>query len=501
MDERDEIKELIRKYPRHFNNMIKKDVRLNDWVLKNTLIDNATNEWAAVIRSALYQETNICEYGNKRLFTSVTQGFKSGCGRARDCKCVANSVSKNVSKTKQSATQEQKDKANRRREETNLKKHGVANVGQTKKAKEAHAAFYADKEKVDKVTQHTKEVKLTNHGDENYNNSEQIKKSLNELHDAEYWVKKTSNENYRILHNKEELTEYINGFTILELVEMFNVTAFTILRHAKKHKIQLPERKTKRVVVYDDIEYTQTDQLKNKYSKWYYDIVNRGKIDRPEIYTESHHIIPECFYKSRTRKGPPGWLDGDPNDLVNLTNLTGREHFICHWLLIKMYEGQARDKMINALMMMQGNGTNQKRYHTKITARVYENYRETFSKNISKSNTGRKLTAEQIEKVRNSKIGVKRKEFSDEHKQNLSKASTGSNNPMAGKKHSEETKRKISEKAKGRKFSKETIEKRAEKNRGSKREIKICPHCGKEVAVNTYAMWHGDKCKYKNECT
>jgi len=31
--------------------------------------------------------------------------------------------------------------------------------------------------------------------------------------------------------------------------------------------------------------------------------------------------------------------------------------------------------------------------------------------------------------------------------------------------------------------------------RGTKREKKQCPHCGKDVAVNGYARWHGNNCK------
>lgn len=33
--------------------------------------------------------------------------------------------------------------------------------------------------------------------------------------------------------------------------------------------------------------------------------------------------------------------------------------------------------------------------------------------------------------------------------------------------------------------------------KGCKHVRKLCPHCNREIAVNTYARYHGDKCKHK----
>ena len=51
----------------------------------------------------------------------------------------------------------------------------------------------------------------------------------------------------------------------------------------------------------------------------------------------------------------------------------------------------------------------------------------------------------------------------------ISIATTGSNNPFYGKKHTEETKQGIREKQTGKKQSIETVQKRVEKNTGQKR--------------------------------
>jgi hypothetical protein len=136
--------------------------------------------------------------------------------------------------------------------------------------------------------------------------------------------------------------------------------------------------------------------LTNKYSKLYYKITSNAKQRTTEGYTELHHIIPQSM--------------GGSNDKENLVHLTAREHFICHWLLIKMTEGEDRSKMLYALNGMKAENRYQQRYHTKITARVYEKYRiehaENHSKRMKSKNLvpwnkgGGKLTEEQLENVR-----------------------------------------------------------------------------------------------------
>ena len=95
----------------------------------------------------------------------------------------------------------------------------------------------------------------------------------------------------------------------------------------------------------------------NKYTKRYSLITVTAKLRETPGYTEKHHIIPQSL--------------GGTNNKENLVYLTAREHFICHWLLVKMVEGDARGKMLYALQGMKAENKYQDRYHTKITARVY----------------------------------------------------------------------------------------------------------------------------------
>jgi hypothetical protein len=250
----------------------------------------------------------------------------------------------------------------------------------------------------------------------------------------------------------------------------------------------------------------------NKYEKWYYQITSKAKKSR-DLGLERHHILPRSL--------------GGTEDISNIAFVTAREHFVCHWLLIKIYPiGDAHWKMLNALRMMRAENPNQKRYNTKITSRVYAKLKQEYSllqsaktkgennpmfgdkfyrseigiQRQSESISGDKNGAKQElarKKISDSKIGKKRAPFSQEWKDKLSQASKGENNSRYGALVSNDTRKKISEKMKGRTQSTETIQKKADAIRGSKREKKHCLHCNQMIAVNTFVRWHGDNCKLK----
>lgn len=112
--------------------------------------------------------------------------------------------------------------------------------------------------------------------------------------------------------------------------------------------------------------------IQNKYTKWYFDIVNNAKCRSLPIdeYSENHHIVPDCFYIARKRKGPKGWLPGNPEEATNKVRLTIREHVVCHWLLIKMTTSKEKAYMVQALNMLSVRNKHQKGY--RIISRAYE---------------------------------------------------------------------------------------------------------------------------------
>ena len=106
--------------------------------------------------------------------------------------------------------------------------------------------------------------------------------------------------------------------------------------------------------------------LQNKYTTWYYNIITGAKSRdvSPDTYVERHHIIPRAL----------GGLDS----VENLVRLTAKEHFICHLLLTKMLDGQAKHKMIYAANRMLSGNNCQNRYRT--TSNIYQYIKSQASK-------------------------------------------------------------------------------------------------------------------------
>lgn len=127
--------------------------------------------------------------------------------------------------------------------------------------------------------------------------------------------------------------------------------------------------------------------LDNRYTHWYYSIIKSAqqRDSHSQIYGESHHIIPDCFFiKNRSKGKRPGWLEGDPNQSANLVLLTFKEHFICHWLLTKMTTGNAYYQMESALAIFRRVASTQDRVMSAVEyARVR---RATSIKNTGSNN-------------------------------------------------------------------------------------------------------------------
>lgn len=143
----------------------------------------------------------------------------------------------------------------------------------------------------------------------------------------------------------------------------------------------------------------------SKYSRWYEALVTKAQNRTIDGYVESHHIIPRSF----------GGNDGK----ANLVKLTAREHYIAHALLWKMkFAGVYGSKMAFAFNTFINKMTTEVRgvNHTyTISSRMYETFRKEYSKLLKEK-----------------------------------WAREGAN--FKGKKHSEETKRKIGEKSKLKEF-------------------------------------------------
>lgn len=109
--------------------------------------------------------------------------------------------------------------------------------------------------------------------------------------------------------------------------------------------------------------------INNKYTKWYYNIINSARQRSNDTYIERHHIVPKSL--------------GGLNTSDNLVSLTAKEHFICHLLLTKMVIGDNRSKMIYAAWQM-SNQINVYQQRIKISSVTYSNLKQDFSDTHSK---------------------------------------------------------------------------------------------------------------------
>ena len=92
--------------------------------------------------------------------------------------------------------------------------------------------------------------------------------------------------------------------------------------------------------------------------------------------------------------------------------------------------------------------------------------------------------------------GVK---LTKDHKIKIAVSMLGPNNHFFGKHHSPEANESNRQKHLGKHTTEETKQKLSKTllSLHRKAERRICEHCGKDVAVNIYALFHGDRCKKK----
>lgn len=178
--------------------------------------------------------------------------------------------------------------------------------------------------------------------------------------------------------------------------------------------------------------------INNKYTKWYFNIINSGKLNQ-DGYLEKHHIIPRS-------------LGGD-NSKSNIIKLTPKQHFICHLLLTKMTSGTEKSKMLSAVWAMAAlHSKNHSGKRHKVNSRQFNNLRK-----AALTDPGRIKNLQE----RNSLDGnpFYKKKHTAESRQKMSIAKKGKAGTFTGKSLSDETKLKISMSKQGRTVSDETKQK------------------------------------------
>lgn len=219
------------------------------------------------------------------------------------------------------------------------------------------------------------------------------------------------------------------------------------------------------------------------YEKVYYSIIRNAQENIRMKDFEKHHIIPQSL--------------GGSNHQNNIVKLSYREHFICHILLYKMQtEKRPRFQMLTAVQIMSGKGI--------YKARQYKQMREEYIKT--------------------------KKEFYVKEKHGMYGTSrSGADNPFYGQKHTEDTRKLLSDAAKDKvqakhkitgehlKVTKEEfdsnpllvgitagntvsdeVKERISKSMSIIRLAKTpCIYCGFECNSGNMKQHHGDNCKHK----
>ena len=118
----------------------------------------------------------------------------------------------------------------------------------------------------------------------------------------------------------------------------------------------------------------------SKYAKWYEAIIARAYKNQEKFlgYGEKHHVLPKSFKL------------GGEKDPHNIVKLSAREHFICHLLLARMFDGRLHFSMINAAIFLKGL---HKRCNAsfRINSRLYEALKRELSR-LSKTRVFSKNT-------------------------------------------------------------------------------------------------------------
>ena len=208
------------------------------------------------------------------------------------------------------------------------------------------------------------------------------------------------------------------------------------------------------------------------YQRLYNLIIEKAKsenrIRSKNRYYEAHHIIPKFI-------GGTG-LVSQWKTHSNIVLLTAREHYVCHWLLTRIYPN-SKKAAYAFWMMTTGGNKYQERYRP--SSRTYKEARDHYmnldrtqsresreskSKRM-KGNTnmlGKSHTLETIKKISESNKGKLR---SEETKSRISVAKKGKVSHRKGKKLSEEHKQKL------RDVKRKEYKKRSSKPRGPYKKL------------------------------
>lgn len=130
---REQLQQLLKNYPRHYTNMIKKDPIMMTWIEANT--KSTSESFPARIYSAAFDVTDMCTNGNQKKYSGLLLGF-TGCGPAPKCKCTRDTIAIKSVQSHAAKSKEEKAASNEVRKTTMIEKYGVGFNTQREEVKE-----------------------------------------------------------------------------------------------------------------------------------------------------------------------------------------------------------------------------------------------------------------------------------------------------------------------------------------------------------------------------
>lgn len=201
------------------------------------------------------------------------------------------------------------------------------------------------------------------------------------------------------------------------------------------------------------------------------------------FYSERHHALPKSLF--------PEYKRIIKENSWNIVNLRARDHFKAHYLLCKILPDEI--KMLLAFRFLWLRNTYFKRFPTINTLDELSIDYEEVKIKYDLYNKSRKHSEESKQKMSESLRGntnCKGKKFSEESRKRMSESKKGEKNHKFGKKNSKETREKISRALEGKTHSEEHREKIRQSCIGKNIGRKHTPESRKKISESRKGRGH-----------
>lgn len=214
---------------KHWSFAARKDVEFLSWVSEKTKNLPEDTLFSARVWAAVYDDGPVCRNGKTRQLNSIENGWRF-CAKGKSCLCANESRSKKAKSIWDGKSDIEIQDIVGTRQRTLIDKYGVDNPGKLPKAKEAHAAFYADEAKVAGAVAAGRTTMMNTYGVENAFQLPHLdRKKIAQRH--------LSAEAAEILNNGTLFREFIESKSVATVTEELGINATTFYNYVRQYGI------------------------------------------------------------------------------------------------------------------------------------------------------------------------------------------------------------------------------------------------------------------------